>query len=238
MASFPSVEEQLAQIRRGVEEILPDDALAEKLKRSRDTGTPLIVKLGCDPSRPDLHLGHSVVLRKLRQFQDLGHQAVLIVGDFTGMIGDPTGRNVTRPRLTPDEIKSNAVTYEKQVFKILDAAREAGMRTVLVDRLQDYPQPRTGDACNGHLRVERFDAILSEPMVLFPDSSMEFASKGKVTSAVKKYDSNPYNRTDSDDLYVSFLNRHHHPINDRQDDFEREAIALWAPIDAHLKKIK
>lgn len=123
MASFPPVEEQLAQIRRGVEEILPEDALAEKLKRSRETGTPLIVKLGCDPSRPDLHLGHSVVLRKLRQFQDLGHQAVLIVGDFTGMIGDPSGKSKTRPPLTLEETRLNGQTYFEQATKIIDPER-------------------------------------------------------------------------------------------------------------------
>src|SRR5690606_28415545 len=97
MATFPPIEEQLTQIKRGIEEILPEAELAEKLKRAEQTGTPLVVKLGCDPSRPDLHLGHAVVLRKLRQFQDMGHQAVLIVGDFPGMIGDPSGRSKTRP---------------------------------------------------------------------------------------------------------------------------------------------
>ena len=123
MAEFPPVEEQLAQIRRGVEEILPEDALAGKLQRSRASGKPLVVKLGCDPSRPDLHLGHSVVLRKLRQFQDLGHQAVLIVGDFTGMIGDPSGRSKTRPALTLDETRENGRTYFEQASRILDPER-------------------------------------------------------------------------------------------------------------------
>jgi tyrosyl-tRNA synthetase len=117
---FPPVDEQLAQLRRGAEEILPEDALVEKLKASRKTGRPLIVKLGCDPSRPDLHLGHTVVLRKLRQFQDLGHQAVLIVGDFTGMIGDPTGRSKTRPALTLEETREHGRTYFEQASAILD----------------------------------------------------------------------------------------------------------------------
>ncbi len=121
MATFPSVEEQLKQIRRGVEEIIPEDALTEKLKKSKETGEPLTVKLGCDPSRPDLHLGHAVVLRKLRQFQDLGHQAVLIIGDFTGMIGDPSGRSKTRQPLTFEETRKNGQTYFEQASKILDA---------------------------------------------------------------------------------------------------------------------
>ncbi|ARA91730.1 tyrosine--tRNA ligase [Rhodothermaceae bacterium RA] len=121
--TFPTVEEQLQQIRRGVEEIIPEDALIDKLNRSRQTGRPLIVKLGCDPSRPDLHLGHAVVLRKLRQFQDLGHQAVLIIGDFTGMIGDPSGRSKTRPPLTLEETRRNGQSYFEQATKILDPER-------------------------------------------------------------------------------------------------------------------
>lgn len=120
MATFPPIEEQLTQIKRGIEEILPEAELAEKLKRAEQTGTPLVVKLGCDPSRPDLHLGHAVVLRKLRQFQDMGHQAVLIVGDFTGMIGDPSGRSKTRPPLTFEETRVNGQSYFEQATKILD----------------------------------------------------------------------------------------------------------------------
>ncbi len=117
---FLPVEEQLAHIRRGVEEIVPEEELADKLIASAKTGKPLVVKLGCDPSRPDLHLGHAVVLRKLRQFQDLGHQAILIVGDFTGMIGDPSGRSKTRPPLTLEETRINGESYFKQATKILD----------------------------------------------------------------------------------------------------------------------
>ena len=123
MAKFPPVEQQLEVIRRGVEEILPEDSLVEKIKESYKTGTPLNVKLGCDPSRPDLHLGHSVVLRKLRQFQDLGHQAILIVGDFTGMIGDPSGRSKTRPPLTLEETRENGQSYYEQASKVLDPER-------------------------------------------------------------------------------------------------------------------
>ena len=96
---FPTINEQMDVIRRGVSEIIPEEDLAKKLERSIKTNKPLNIKLGCDPSRPDLHLGHSVVLRKLRQFQDLGHSAILIIGDFTGMIGDPSGKSKTRPSL-------------------------------------------------------------------------------------------------------------------------------------------
>lgn len=119
--SFPSVEEQLAVIKRGTVEIVPEQELIEKLKTSIKENRPLRVKLGCDPTRPDLHLGHSVILRKLRQFQDLGHHVILIIGDFTALIGDPTGQNKTRPALTPEEIKENASTYLDQAGKILDA---------------------------------------------------------------------------------------------------------------------
>jgi tyrosyl-tRNA synthetase len=118
--AFPPVDEQLTVLRRGVEETVPEDALAEKLQASRETDTPLVVKLGCDPSRPDLHLGHTVVLRKLRQFQDFGHRAVLIVGDFTGMIGDPSGRSKTRPQLTLEETREHGQTYYDQATRVLD----------------------------------------------------------------------------------------------------------------------
>ncbi len=110
-------------IRRGVAEIIPEESLVQKLEKSLISKTPLKVKLGCDPSRPDLHLGHSVVLRKLRQFQDLGHQAILIVGDFTGMIGDPSGRSKTRPPLTIDATRKNGQSYFEQATKILSAKK-------------------------------------------------------------------------------------------------------------------
>lgn len=117
---FISVKEQLNIIKRGTEEILPEKELVSKLERSIKSGKPLIVKLGCDPSTPDLHIGHGVVLRKLRHFQDLGHQAILVIGDFTGMIGDPSGRNKTRPQLTLEDVKKNAQTYIEQAKVILD----------------------------------------------------------------------------------------------------------------------
>ena len=110
-------------IRRGVSEIIPEEHLVKKIEKSIQTKKPLNVKLGCDPSRPDLHLGHSVVLRKLRQFQDLGHQAILIVGDFTGMIGDPSGRSKTRPPLTLEETRKNGQTYFEQATKILSTKK-------------------------------------------------------------------------------------------------------------------
>jgi tyrosyl-tRNA synthetase len=118
--SFLSIEQQLEIIRRGTVEIVPEDELVEKLKKSRKNNTPLKIKLGCDPTRPDLHLGHSVILRKLRQFQDLGHQAILIIGDFTALIGDPTGQNKTRPALSEHQIRDNAATYLDQAINILD----------------------------------------------------------------------------------------------------------------------
>ena len=117
---FPSLNEQMDIIRRGTSEIIPEEELVEKIKNSIKTGNPLKIKLGCDPTRPDLHLGHSVVLRKMAQFQQLGHQAILIIGDFTGMIGDPSGRNATRPPLTFEEARENAKSYWEQAGKILD----------------------------------------------------------------------------------------------------------------------
>jgi len=113
---MPSIEDALEVIRRGCDELLVETELIEKLK----TGRPLRVKAGFDPTAPDLHLGHTVLLNKLRQLQQLGHQAVFLIGDFTGMIGDPTGKNVTRPPLSPEQIEMNARTYQSQVFKILD----------------------------------------------------------------------------------------------------------------------
>ena len=119
----PTVDEQLARIRRGAAEIIVDAELRVKLERSRRTATPLKVKLGLDPTAPDLHLGHMVVLQKLRDFQDLGHQIIIIIGDFTGMIGDPTGRSETRRPLTWDEIRNNAETYRAQLGRVLDMSR-------------------------------------------------------------------------------------------------------------------
>jgi tyrosyl-tRNA synthetase len=111
-----SIKEQLQELVRGSDEVLPEDGLEAKLKQGR----PLVVKAGFDPTAPDLHIGHTVLINKMRQFQEFGHEVVFLIGDFTGMIGDPSGKNSTRPALSPDEIKANAETYEAQIFKILD----------------------------------------------------------------------------------------------------------------------
>lgn len=120
MPTFAPVDEQLTYLKKGAAEIIRESDLRAKLEKSCSTGKPLRVKLGMDPTAPDLHLGHTVVLRKLKHFQDLGHTAIFLIGDFTGMIGDPTGRSVTRPPLTREQIEQNAETYKAQVFKILD----------------------------------------------------------------------------------------------------------------------
>ena len=117
--SFPPVEQQLAYLKKGLAELIREDELRERLKENR----PLRVKAGFDPTAPDLHLGHTVLLRKMKHFQDLGHTVIFLIGDMTGLIGDPTGRNITRPPMTREEINSNAETYKEQVFRILDPAR-------------------------------------------------------------------------------------------------------------------
>ncbi|HEY5103200.1 MAG TPA: tyrosine--tRNA ligase, partial [Steroidobacteraceae bacterium] len=116
MSDFDS---QLAEIKRGAREVLVESELLKKLRKGR----PLRIKAGFDPTAPDLHLGHTVLLNKMRQFQELGHEVIFLIGDFTGMIGDPSGKNTTRPTLSPEEVQKNARTYEQQVFKILDPAR-------------------------------------------------------------------------------------------------------------------
>src|SRR5271166_6805895 len=120
MPNFAPVDEQLAYIKKGSAEIIRESELHSKLEKSRAAGKPLRVKLGMDPTAPDLHLGHTVVLRKLKHFQDLGHTAIFLIGDFSAMIGDPTGVSETRPSLTREQVDSNAKTYLDQVFKILD----------------------------------------------------------------------------------------------------------------------
>lgn len=115
--------EQLNIIKRGAAEVISEEDLAEKFRKSQKSGRPLRVKLGLDPSAPDIHIGHTVVLQKMRQFQDMGHEAIIVIGDFTGRIGDPTGKSETRRQLSEDEVKANAKTYETQIFKILDCER-------------------------------------------------------------------------------------------------------------------
>ena len=117
---FPPIKEQLEVIRRGTVDLLPMDELKQKLESSIKTGKPLRIKQGFDPTAPDIHLGHTVGIRKLKQFQDLGHQVVVIIGDYTGMVGDPSEKSATRPRLTYDQVMKNAKTYQEQFFKILD----------------------------------------------------------------------------------------------------------------------
>src|SRR5437764_7189899 len=123
MPQFPPVEEQLVYIKKGAAEIIRESDLRERLTQSYQSGKPMRVKAGFDPTAPDLHLGHTVVLRKLKHFQDMGHTVIFLIGDFTGMIGDPTGRSVTRPPLSREQINQNATTYLAQAHKILDPKR-------------------------------------------------------------------------------------------------------------------
>ncbi|MBL4886105.1 MAG: tyrosine--tRNA ligase, partial [Planctomycetaceae bacterium] len=118
--NFPPIDEQLALIRRGVEKIVPEDDLRKKLEQCEKTGKPLRIKYGIDPTGIDLHLGHTVPLRKMRQFQQMGHQAVIIIGNYTALVGDPSGRDETRARLTSEQVEINAEDYLKQVAKVID----------------------------------------------------------------------------------------------------------------------
>jgi len=120
MRAFPPLNEQMDAIRRGAVEIIPEEALVRKLERAIATGAPLVVKQGFDPTRPHLHLGYMVSIRKLRTFQELGHTVVFLIGDFTALVGDPSGRSETRPRLTEAEVAANAETYRDQIFRVLD----------------------------------------------------------------------------------------------------------------------
>jgi tyrosyl-tRNA synthetase len=115
-----TIDEQLAYLRKGTVEIIPEQELRAKLEKSAKTGKPLRIKLGADPTAPDIHLGHTVVIRKLRAFQELGHTVIFLIGDFTGLIGDPSGKSATRPQLSREEINANAETYKRQIFKLLD----------------------------------------------------------------------------------------------------------------------
>jgi len=121
--AFPPVEEQLERIREGALEVIPEEELTGKLTRSRETGVPLVIKQGFDPTRPDLHIGHAVSIHKLRTFQELGHRVVFVIGDFTARVGDPSGQSETRPMLSEAEIEENLITYRDQVFRILDSER-------------------------------------------------------------------------------------------------------------------
>src|SRR5208337_5179785 len=123
MPSFPPADEQLAYLRKGAAEIIRESDLRERIERSLATGKPMRVKAGFDPTAPDLHVGHTVLIRKLKHFQDMGHTVIFLIGDFTGLIGDPSGRITTRPLMTREEIAANAETYKTQVFKILDTQK-------------------------------------------------------------------------------------------------------------------
>ena len=150
--TFKPVEEQLAYLKKGVAEIIPEADLKAKLENSLKTGKPLRVYLGVDPTAPDIHLGHTVVIRKLKQFQDLGHTAIFLIGDFSAMIGDPTGRSETRPPLTREEVDVNAKTYLAQVFKLLDPQKtEVRYNSEWLDKLSAYDVVRL---C-GHYRLAR-----------------------------------------------------------------------------------
>jgi tyrosyl-tRNA synthetase len=149
---FKPVDEQLAYLRKGVAEIIPEADLKAKLEHALKTGRPLRVYLGVDPTAPDIHLGHTVVIRKLKQFQDLGHTAIFLIGDFSAMIGDPTGRSETRPPLSREEVDSNAKTYLAQVFKLLDPKKtEVRYNSEWLDKLSSYDVVRL---C-GHYRLAR-----------------------------------------------------------------------------------
>jgi len=120
---MPDLEEQLAIIKRGTVEVIPEEELVNKLKKSVEKGKPLKIKLGLDPTAPDIHLGHTVVLQKMRQFQELGHEVIIILGDYTARIGDPTGKSETRKQLSEEQVRANARTYEEQIFKVLNRER-------------------------------------------------------------------------------------------------------------------
>jgi tyrosyl-tRNA synthetase len=139
MSTFTSLEEQLDLITKGAAEIVPLEALKERITKSIATGVPMRIKAGFDPTAPDLHLGHTVLIRKLRHFQQLGHTVIFLIGDSTALIGDPTGRNVTRKPLTPEQIAENAETYKQQVFKILDPEKtEVRYNSEWLDKLSYY----------------------------------------------------------------------------------------------------
>jgi tyrosyl-tRNA synthetase len=150
--NFKPVGEQLAYLKKGVAEIVPEPELTAKLEKSLKTGKPLRVYLGVDPTAPDIHLGHTVVLRKLKHFQDLGHTAIFLIGDFSAMIGDPTGQSETRPPLTREQVNANSQTYLAQVFKLLDPKKtEVRYNSEWLDKLSSYEVVRL---C-GHYRLAR-----------------------------------------------------------------------------------
>ncbi len=152
LAKFKSVEEQLAYLKKGVAEVVPEEELKQKLANSVKTGTPLRVYLGVDPTAPDIHLGHTVVLRKLKHFQDMGHTAIFLIGDFSAMIGDPTGQSETRPPLSREQVDANSASYLAQVYKILDPQKtEVRYNSEWLGKMSSYDVVRL---C-GHYRLAR-----------------------------------------------------------------------------------
>src|SRR5437899_12901055 len=155
---FKPVEEQLAYLKKGVAEIIPEAELKAKLEASLKTGKPLRVYLGVDPTAPDIHLGHTVVLRKQKHFQHRGHTAIFLIGDFSAMIGDPTGQSETRPPLTREQVDANAKTYLEQVFKILDKEKtEIRYNSEWLDKLSSYEIVRLGGRYRLARMLERED---------------------------------------------------------------------------------
>lgn len=153
-----SIDEQIKIITKGADETISLNDLREKLTQAQKTGKPLTVKLGLDPTAPDIHLGHTVVLRKIKQFQDLGHRAVIIIGDFTGMIGDPTGKSKTRRQLTEEEVVKNAKTYEMQIYKILDKDKtEVRFNSEWLSKLNFTDVIRLASRCTVARMLERDD---------------------------------------------------------------------------------
>src|SRR3974377_1959049 len=149
---FKPVEEQLEYLKKGAAEVIPEQELKQKLENSAKTGKPLRVYLGVDPTAPDIHLGHTVVLRKLKHFQDMGHTAIFLIGDFSAMIGDPTGQSETRPPLSREQVEVNAKTYLAQVYKILDAQKtEVRYNSEWLGKMSSYDVVRL---C-GHYRLAR-----------------------------------------------------------------------------------
>jgi tyrosyl-tRNA synthetase len=158
MPTFAPVDEQLTYIKKGSAEIVKESELRAKLQKSRASGKPLRVKAGFDPTAPDLHLGHTVLLRKLKHFQDIGHTVIFLIGDFTGMIGDPTGRSVTRPPLTSEDIMRNAKTYMAQVYKILDSHKtETRFNSEWFDKLKSADWIRLAAKVTVSQMLERED---------------------------------------------------------------------------------
>jgi len=153
-----SVEEQVALIERGAVDLISREELIKKLTRSRETGKPLVIKAGFDPTAPDLHLGHTVLLQKLRHFQQLGHQIMFLIGDFTGLIGDPTGKSDTRPPLTREDVERNAETYKEQVFKILDPQKtKVVFNSAWLGELSSYEMIRLASRLTVARMLERDD---------------------------------------------------------------------------------